>query len=123
MGTATFTATLLHQVLWTQFLVAAFSTCLSIVLALLFSGKINVKNDPKGKGYADAKAFFDKLNPSVNLIEADTTRHADRAHAVSGAFSSGTTLGGSLSVKGSTVSMSSKSWIDQLKEKHGVKLS
>ena len=79
-------------------------------------GKINVKNNRKGKAYIDAQAFFAKMNgESMEQFAATSDTSSQELADMNG--QNATT---SLTITAPFIRTSSKSWMDQLKEKHGV---
>lgn len=89
-------------------------------------GKINVNNDPKGKQHAEAKAFFATARiKETNTNSASTVNSFNTVSSIKRKESSTASKikvvdQTRLTVSGETIKMSSKSWLQNLKDKHGV---
>lgn len=84
------------------------------------AGKINVKNNRKGKAYIDAQAFFKKLNGDSANEKLTASSGMSPQDLPSRAIKSKIT---SFLITAPFIQATSKSWMDQLKEKHGVSMA
>lgn len=83
------------------------------------AGKINVKQDPKGPSYLEAQTFFAKMNYRDIVANKKTATENEKGKKKAAGTGTITNLP-NLTVSGGNVKISSKSWMDRLKEKHGV---